>query len=211
MFSKFLESSNESQFVKLIDSTSAIIRGQTTKYVEHSTLINLNQKVNKGIYLEKQFYKYLDENIPVSPDKFACKKDILLNSLGQGTLGRVHYWNEITSNIVVDQHITIIRAKEGFTTPEFLYLLLSSDEYYDKFLASVTGSTGMQMLNISAVRETNIPLVDYTKQSEFSKLVEPMFEKISNNTLENEMLALLRDQLLPKLMSGEIDVTSIDI
>ena len=160
---------------------------------------------------EKQFYKYLDENIPVSPDKFAHKKDILLNSLGQGTLGRVHYWNENTSNIVIDQHITIIRAKEGFTTPEFLYLLLSSDEYYNNFLSAVTGSTGMQMLNISAVRETRIPLVDYIRQAEFSKQVEPMFEKISSNTLENETLTLLRNQLLPKLMSGEIDVSELDV
>ena len=35
------------------------------------------------------------------------------------------------------------------------------------------------MLNISAVRETRIPFIDYEKQSEFSKQVEPMFEKIS--------------------------------
>src|SRR5690606_9662347 len=85
-------------------------KGLTTSYKDRSSLINLNQKVNKGFYLERQFFKYLDETIPIPPSKFAKKGDILINSLGQGTLGRIHYFIDDVSNIVVDQHLFILRA-----------------------------------------------------------------------------------------------------
>ena len=43
----------------------------------------------------------------------------------------------------------------------------------------------------------------------FDKVVYSLFEQILNNTLENEKLADLRDTLLPRLMSGEIDVSAL--
>ena len=45
----------------------------------------------------------------------------------------------------------------------------------------------------------------------FTELIAPMFEKMWANEEENASLAKIRDALLPKLMSGEIDVTSIEI
>ncbi len=46
---------------------------------------------------------------------------------------------------------------------------------------------------------------------EFTKTVTPIFDKIWANEDENVQLALLRDNLLPKLMSGEIDVSNIQL
>ena len=195
--------------IKLEDATSQIIRGCTTKYVEKSNLINLNQKVNKGTFLDKQYYKYLNENIPIPKDKYAKKGDILLNSLGQGTLGRIHYWNEDVQNVVVDQHITIIREKTMISTSEFLYLLLSSNKYKEYFEGCITGTTGMLMLNISAVRNTDLYLPDYDIQQNFSNIIKPMYKAIEKNIKENSHLTQLRDTLLPKLMSGEIDVDKV--
>ena len=188
-----------------------IIRGQTTNYVENSGLININQKVNKGRYLEMQYCKFLNPAIDISPEKFARKGDVLLNSLGQGTLGRVHYWNIQSSNYVIDQHITIIRAKENVTTPIYLYMLLSSNEFYNNFLSSVTGSTGMQMLNISAVRSTKIPNIPYDAQKDISIILNPLFEQIEINRIENEKLADIRNALLPRLMNGDIAVSNITV
>ena len=196
---------------KLQESASEVIRGFTSKYVEKSNLINLNQKVNKGPYLEKQYYKFLDESISVPKEKFARKKDILLNSLGQGTLGRIHFWYETSANVVIDQHITIIRAKKGVTTAEYLYLLLSSSQYTDYFESCITGTTGMLMLNISAVRNADIMLPTIEIQEKFTCIVGALYEKISQNNQENTCLAQLRDTLLPKLMSGEIDVSKVNI
>lgn len=46
---------------------------------------------------------------------------------------------------------------------------------------------------------------------EFNELCKPIFKTIITNKYENEQLANLRDTLLPKLMSGEIDVSNIEI
>ena len=182
-----------------------------SKYVEKSNLINLNQKVNKGNILEKQYYKYLDERFEVPKEKFARKKDILLNSLGQGTLGRIHFWNENAKNIVIDQHIAIVRAKKEVTTAEYLYLLLSSSKYKEYFENCITGTTGMLMLNISVVRDTEITLPTFSIQTQFSNIASSFYEMIEQNNQETARLAQLRDTLLPKLMSGEIDFTKIEL
>ena len=196
---------------KLSECTNQIIRGFTSKYVEKSNLINLNQKVNKGNILEKQYYKYLDERFEVPKEKFARKKDILLNSLGQGTLGRIHFWNENAKNIVIDQHIAIVRAKKEVTTAEYLYLLLSSSKYKEYFENCITGTTGMLMLNISVVRDTEITLPTFSIQTQFSNIASSFYEMIEQNNQETARLAQLRDTLLPKLMSGEIDFTKIEL
>lgn len=191
---------------RLKNATKEIIRGFTSKYVEKSDLINLNQKVNKGKYLDRQYYKYLNPQISIPSNKFACQNDILLNSLGQGTLGRVHYYGELTPNIVIDQHITIIRANDTTFQPSFIYLFLSSNEIQHSIEGMVTGSTGMQMLNISQVREMNILQPDVDTMNKFHRIVQPFFTKIRKNNTEIEIIANIRDTLLPKLMSGEISV-----
>ena len=190
--------------------TSQIVRGKSGEYVEHSKYANLNQKVNKGFILEKQYYKYLDESIDIPEEKFGRPKDIILNSLGQGTLGRVHFLFDVEPNVVIDQHISIIRTNERMT-PEYLYFMLASSKYQDIINNSVAGSTGMLMLNISVVRGLKVEVPPISKQEEFSKIVEPMYALIEKNNSENEKLTKLRDSLLPKLMSGELDVSELDI
>ena len=55
------------------------------------------------------------------------------------------------------------------------------------------------------------PLPTADKMAEFEEATEPMFSRIVNNLNENKSLALLRDSLLPKLMTGEIEVSDIDL
>ena len=183
-----------------------VVRGFTSKYVDYSNIKNLNQKVNKGNYLEKQYYKYLREDIKIPNNKFAQRYDILLNSLGQGTLGRVHLFIDFEKNIVIDQHITIIRTGNLSVSSIYLYLLLSSPSFQNLIEGLVTGSTGMQMLNISKVRTIKIIIPSKDLICNFDGILKHVFEKIAFNNKENETLTTLRDTLLPKLMSGEIRV-----
>ena len=197
-------------FESLDSLCSEITRGYTKNYVEKSNLINLNQKVNKGQNLEKQYYKYLDENQNIPKNRYVRKNDILLNSLGQGTLGRVHLFEENVNNVVIDQHISILRTGARIS-PYYLYYLLSSNEYQNKIENSVTGTTGMLMLNISVVRCLKIPVPNKKDIDYFDSIAKVCMNKITINTLENEKLIELRDTLLPKLMNGEINLDNIEI
>jgi type I restriction enzyme S subunit len=192
----------------LNDVLEELTKGTTTSYVEKSDLINLNQKVNRGFKLDRQYFKYLDENIDVPSGKYASEKDILINSLGQGTLGRIHYYCEKADNVVVDQHLFILRVNELKITSTYLYQLLNSKPYQLQIERQITGSTGMQMLNATNLKNLKfvVPKMDLLNQ--FENLVYPKFKKVVINEKENQKLAELRDWLLPMLMNGQATVRS---
>lgn len=190
----------------LDDVLDEFTKGITTKYVEKSSLINLNQKVNKGFKLDRQYFKYLDESIEVPASKYAKEKDILINSLGQGTLGRIHYYCEKKDNVVVDQHLFILRTDNSKITSTYLYQLLNSKAYQLQIERQITGSTGMQMLNASNLKTLKFVVPNMSLLNEFESLVYPLFEKVVLNEKESQELAELRDWLLPMLMNGQVTV-----
>ena len=210
IFKVYVGDYEDLEIVPLSENTKEIIRGFNSKYVEKSNIKNFNQKVNKGTFLEKQHFKYLDENIEIPKVKFAKKRDVLLNSLGDGTVGRPHYYNEDTDNVVVDQHITIIRANEDLIPSTYIYEYLKNSTGQYHLDSLISGSTGMLMLNISEIRNLKIPILDKKNLREFDTTVTPLFDKITKNFEEIYELSKLRDTLLPKLMSGEIDVSKIN-
>lgn len=196
------------KIASLKDYCTEITRGQTPKYVESSELLVLNQKVNKGRILEKQYFKFLNPDLQVPQNKYCRQWDVLLNSLGQGTLGRVHLYKEKTENVVVDQHITIIRNDKFASI--YLYNLLSTSQYQGRLDSLVSGSTGMLMLNISKIREMCILSPSYELVVKFGQILESTYENIATNEYINEKLVHIRDSLLPKLMSGEIRVSELE-
>ena len=189
----------------LREVSSELVRGFTTDYVKKSQTINLNQKVNRGPYLDKSNYKFYPDDTIIPKEKFARFGDILINSLGQGTLGRVHLFLETVSNVVIDQHISIVRPLKDFLA-EYLYFFLTDSASQLRLHANVTGSTGMQMLNISMIRNFKIILPEEKIIQRYSKFVSNLFLLKQRNILESEKLAEIRNALLPKLMSGQIRV-----
>lgn len=90
----------------------------------------------------------------------------------------------------------------------FWYIMLKKRQ--KEIFDSQTGSAQPHIYpkHISAMPIANI---DQLKITEYTAVVSPMFNAIGNNKQENLNLSSLRDALLPKLMSGELDVSDIDI
>ncbi|EEA83048.1 type I restriction modification DNA specificity domain protein [[Clostridium] nexile DSM 1787] len=85
---------------------------------------------------------------------------------------------------------------------------------YDQgvFFSYENGTTGIKNLDISGFLETEpISIAPEKLVKKFDTFCQAVFSKIYANGLENEQLALVRDTLLPKLMSGEIDVSGIQL
>ena len=68
-----------------------------------------------------------------------------------------------------------------------------------------------QHINKQNVENLDIVIPPYTHLAKYQNTVCSIYEMIANNCFENERLSSLRDALLPKLMSGELDVSEIDI
>ena len=74
-----------------------------------------------------------------------------------------------------------------------------------------TGSTGQTELPRERVKAMELPLPDESTLSRFNELITPMTQAIVKNQHENIRLGELRDALLPRLMSGELDASDIDL
>ncbi|EJF10223.1 restriction endonuclease subunit S [Pontibacter sp. BAB1700] len=100
---------------------------------------------------------------------------------------------------------TIVPKNESYSY--YSYFLMKSKEQHLKDL----GSGGTATLNVNTSLFSNIKVAIPNEESflDFHHKVEPIMLKILSNQLENIKLSTLRDTLLPKLMSGEIDVMQI--
>jgi type I restriction enzyme S subunit len=168
----------------------------------------INQKVNKGSTLEWQYAKELSVNAPIADTQIARRWDVLVNCLGEGTLGRVHLFKEINGRFAVDQHMSICRGAAS-ATGLYLYQVLSSPEGQAKIEILKSGSTGMSMLNISKLREFDLLYPSDPTVHAYEDLCTDLFERVAHNESESRTLAEARDLLLPRLMSGELRVADL--
>ena len=105
----------------------------------------------------------------------------------------------------------IVLAPKNDTPPEMLYCLARHPAFVDYAVKNMNGSSGRQRVSAETVGQYRLPLVDKHCLVLFKEVVSPMFLKMRYNSLENMRLADLRDALLPKLMSGEIDVSEVKL
>ncbi|MCB5770913.1 restriction endonuclease subunit S [Megasphaera elsdenii] len=105
----------------------------------------------------------------------------------------------------VNNHAHIITGKCGFTV-ELLYLLFS----LTNVKSIVTGAV-QPKISQSNLNKVPVLIPDSDELESFDSVIQPFFAQIRDLRVENDRLATLRDTLLPKLMSGEIDVSDVDL
>ena len=105
----------------------------------------------------------------------------------------------------VNNHAHIITGQKGFSVEE-LYLFFSLTNINSIVTGAVQQKVSQQNLKkVPAIIPPSAVL------SSFDELIQPIFSQIRNLRVENARLASLRDTLLPKLMSGELDVSAIEL
>lgn len=124
-----------------------------------------------------------------------------------GTLGRFALIDENVLPANTNQAVAIIRADVEKVLPEYIYTCFIGEDYYAKRVQQAVQAN----LSLTTIKSLPIPLLDEAKMSEYLSLILPLIKAIKTNEAQNEKLAALRDNLLPKLMSGEIDVSDIQL
>lgn len=122
-----------------------------------------------------------------------------------GTAGLVTLVSEKSQS---NQQINSIVPKKGISA-YYVYLLMQTlSETINKL-----GQSGSTIVNLNKTQFSKIPVTIPSEEvlCNFDTLCKPLFEMILSNQKENIKLANLRDTLLPKLMSGELDVSDIDL
>ena len=91
--------------------------------------------------------------------------------------------------------------------PEFVYLLARSQNFREIAILSMSGATGRQRVRRESLEQIELFQPPPRLLEKFTSLVRPWFQLISNLALSNKNLRAQRDLLLPRLVSGEIDVS----
>ena len=141
---------------------------------------------DEGLYGFTNDYKISEESVTVS---------------ARGTIGYVCLrhtpFTPIVRLVTLIPHRNVLSAK-------YLYLWLKNIHIHG------TGTT-QQQLTVPDFRKTEIIIPSEKSMSQFTETIDPLFQQIWANQEQNTNLAKLRDALLPKLMSGELDVSDIVI
>ena len=186
--------------------TTLITRGIAPKYSDNSDQTVVNQKCIRNHTIDLSLAR--THTPKAINEKWLKFGDLLINSTGDGTLGRVAQVWFAPKALTVDSHVTIVRpARE-----ELIFYIGLWGILHEKEIESLhTGSTGQTELPRDRVKKLKLLLPDNISLSRFNSIIAPMASTIISNQEENQKLASLRDTLLPKLMSGEIDVSSIQL
>ncbi len=158
----------------------------STKTEEYPYPIYSNGLNEEGLYGYTDTPKIADESVTVS---------------ARGTIGFVCLRH--VPYVPIVRLVTLV-PNADIMTAKYLYLWLKQ--------LQITGTgTTQQQLTVPDFQKTEILVPSIETLSLFTSTVEPLFEKIWANQVENEKLASIRDTLLSKLLSGEINISNIDL
>lgn len=134
------------------------------------------------------------------------KGDVLISSVG--TVGELLLLNEEPHNYEFQRSVAMIKPNLNIVSPAYLYESLLNKK--TELINAAHGAV-QQCLFISDISNFPIGIPQSDDLRKFDAIVTPIFDIITANETENRRLSDIRDTLLPKFMSGEIDVSTFDL
>ena len=165
-------------------------------------MLVLNQKCIRGGKVDLAPARRTEPD-RVRADTVLQVDDVLVNSTGMGTLGRVAAWDR-AGVATVDSHITIARPDPRVVDPAVFGVALMEMQSEIEGLAE--GSTGQTELSRQQLGALVVPLPARPWQGDLGSLVRSLSKRSLAAAEESRQLAALRDALLPELMSGRLRV-----
>ncbi|MFA5242806.1 MAG: restriction endonuclease subunit S [Sulfuricella sp.] len=194
------------QRTKVATLTSYLKRGVAPQYDDLAEGIAINQKCIRDGKLDLNFARRQSRDVPA--DRQVRFGDVLVNSTGEGTLGRVAQVLVPLSNCIVDSHVTIVRPKPDVPIHYFGMTLKAWEVH---FITMGRGATNQTELAPSVIGGVEITVPSKPLQEAFESHAEPLFAQITHLRDQNVRLVRTRDLLLPRLISGKLSVENLDI
>ncbi len=186
---------------------SFLSRGISPKYDKDAAAMVINQKCIRNGRLSMTKSRRHITNVPT--EKRLQVGDVLINSTGVGTLGRVAQVLAPMPNATVDSHVSIVRPSTDTMTTAYWGLSLIARQH--AFESMGAGSTGQTELSRRRIADTALSVPPLALQIKFEDVVGPMRSMVPILEAQNRILEDSRDLLLPGLISGEIDVEDLDL
>ncbi len=176
-------------------------RGISPKYLEVGGVLVLNQKCIRDFSVDCSKGRRHDPAQRKTEGREVEVGDVLVNSTGVGTLGRVAQVLQLSERTIVDSHVTIVRAGPTLSWPYLGQFMTCKQSEIE---AMGEGSTGQTELSRGKLAEMNVPIPDAKTLNAFNEIVIPLKQRIATNESSIQTLSTLRDTLLPRLISGQL-------
>ena len=183
--------------VPLRELVGYISKGIAPSYAEEAsetTIRVLNQKCNRNFrisYGDSRLHDTLKKKVP--PERYVKPDDILINSTGAGTAGRIAQIEDVPSATTIDGHMTLIRSN-GKVTQKFLGYALKAHQW--EVLQLDEGSTGQTELN--RARLLDEIMINYPVSFDEQNAIVGTLESIDRKLIVNEQL---NDNLMQQAMA----------
>ena len=185
--------------------TKEIKRGKAPKYEEKSSVIVFAQKCNtKSGFIDISKAKFLAQNTlkKYADEDFLYYNDIIINSTGTGTLGRVGIYKKeddiYSIKIVPDSHITTVRTIPSEINAQYIYYFLKFNQLY--FENSGVGSTNQKELKPEVISTFLIAIPPLNEQNAIIDKVNMVNKHLSNLDNEKEQLKELISSTKSKIL-----------
>lgn len=186
----------------MVSEVSAVLRrGISPKYNEKARGIVINQKCIRQTIVSYDEARTQEKKYPAELEMM--ESDIVICSTGAGTLGRVGQIFEAKGNATLDSHVTLIRANEKIGQQ---YLFWSLKMQQDYLMSAGKGSTNQLELSRETIGNCKILIPEQKIAEQAEKNFAAIHDKMKECSMRIARLREVRDLLLPKLMSGEVEV-----
>ena len=180
---------------------------------------SFNPQKNPDVLIEHYSIPAFDENkYPVFEYSSGVKSNKYILSNNSVMISKLNpdtkrVWRPLClSDFAVSSTEFIIFEPYNPKYKDYVYSIIDSQGFTDRMCSHTTGSTNSRQRTTPATTlNYNLWMPDDESIKKFLNAVTPMYDLISQNLCQNQELVSLRDSLLPKLMSGELDVSNIDI
>ena len=160
---------------------------------------------SKEKYINRDFFQSLRHGKVNSGDVLLYKDGAYVGKVSMALNGFPH---EICA---VNEHVFILRTNECLPSQSYLYLFLAQHSIRNKIATLGSAKAAQPGVNQSDIKGIALTIPNKRTIQAFENIVSSLFSKIVQNSIQSRRLAQLRDTLLPKLMSGEIDVSDVAV
>lgn len=185
-------------------------RGKGPIYDSDSKAICLNQQCNRWNKFDLVFAKNVSQKWIDSIDKkyFTKIGDIIINSTGDGTVGRSSLVDGTTLGLMYDSHMLLLRFKTKFINPKFFVYFFNSQSGQKQVQENISAKTTKQTeMGLNNLMKTKVPILPIEEQNVFIKDYEELQKRNNHLQEENdkavEILNALSPSILAKAFYGE--------